>query len=356
MKKLFKGLGLGLIVLALVVGVGASSTNAALTLGALTAVSDGALTITTAVGSAGNLFTTTTTGAINIGTAITTGVFTIGNASATGNTVVNGTVTTGTNSLYDNTTTANTTMFAGQTSGTLAIGGTAGTGAISIGTSTGAQTLNLATGNAVKTIVMGNATAGGASVTTIHAGTGGLNLGTTADARTISIGTGAAVQTINMATGAAAHVVTIGAANTTAAVTIYGQRFPVVAPAGDATLTTSQSGSLISMNTAGEDITLPTVATSSGVTYRFVVPSAVATTAMTIVTNGSENKIYGAVRAGAADGAVSGVNCTAASDTITLSISNETIGDWYELRSDGTNWYLTGSMADIAGATCTQAS
>ena len=46
MKKIFQGLGLGLIALALVVGVEAGTADAALTLGALTVTSDGALTIT----------------------------------------------------------------------------------------------------------------------------------------------------------------------------------------------------------------------------------------------------------------------------------------------------------------------
>ena len=46
MKKIFQGLGIGLIALALVVGVGAGTADAALTLGALTVTSDGALTIT----------------------------------------------------------------------------------------------------------------------------------------------------------------------------------------------------------------------------------------------------------------------------------------------------------------------
>ncbi len=66
------------------------------------------------------------------------------------------------------------------------------------------------TGNAAHVIVIGNATAGGAASTTIHAGTGGLNLGTSADARTIAIGTGAAIQTVNIATGDVANVVTVG--------------------------------------------------------------------------------------------------------------------------------------------------
>jgi hypothetical protein len=82
-NKMLKKIGLLIFVLGFCL-VGASHANAALTLGALTAASDGALTITTAVASAGNLFTTTTTGAINIGTSQTTGALTIGGAQTTG--------------------------------------------------------------------------------------------------------------------------------------------------------------------------------------------------------------------------------------------------------------------------------
>ena len=50
------------------------------------------------------------------------------------------------------------------------------------------------------------------------------------------------------------------------------------------------------------------------------------------------------------------VVCTAASDTVTIVASAETIGDTYIIRSDGVNWYVTGDVAVTAGATCTQAS
>jgi hypothetical protein len=50
MKKIYKYLGLGFLALALVVGFGAGSADAALTLGALTVASDGALTITATTG------------------------------------------------------------------------------------------------------------------------------------------------------------------------------------------------------------------------------------------------------------------------------------------------------------------
>jgi hypothetical protein len=66
MKNIFKGLSLGLIALLLVVGVGAGSANAALTLGSLTIASSGALTLTGAVGSDIALASTTTTGAVGL--------------------------------------------------------------------------------------------------------------------------------------------------------------------------------------------------------------------------------------------------------------------------------------------------
>lgn len=120
----------------------ASPANAAITLGALTAASDGALTITTAVGSAGNLFTTTTTGAINIGTSATTGSITIGGA---------------------------------QTSGAISIGGGVQTGTITLGGGTGAQTVNLGTGGTgIKTINIG--TGAVANVITIGTETGAASL------------------------------------------------------------------------------------------------------------------------------------------------------------------------------------
>lgn len=111
---------------------------------------------------------------------------------------------------------------------------------------------------------------------------------------------------------------------------------PVVAPAADATLTVSQTNAIVKMNTAGEDITLPAVASSNGVRYRFVVTAAVATTNMTINSAEGDNIEGTLIVAGAV------VDCDA-NDLITYVIDGENIGDFVDLYSDGTSWLIGAS-------------
>lgn len=117
----------------------------------------------------------------------------------------------------------------------------------------------------------------------------------------------------------------------------------------DDTLTIAESGKTIYFGTAGVDVTLPAVATAAGVVYRFVVSAAFATTNMTVKTSGGEDKIYGSLEVA---GAV--VLCSA-EDTINFVNTAELPGDWIELRSDGTNWYLTGQAGATGAITCTAA-
>lgn len=85
---------------------------------------------------------------------------------------------------------------------------------IRIGTHATQQNINIGTGNVANVIVIGNATAGTAASTTIHAGTGGLSLATTDDIRTIDIATGNAKQTVNIANHTTpANEITIGGTN-----------------------------------------------------------------------------------------------------------------------------------------------
>lgn len=123
--------------------------------------------------------------------------------------------------------------------------------------------------------------------------------------------------------------------------------FNVVAPAGDATLTAAQSGSIVKMNTAGQDVTLPTASASIGAHYRFVVTAAVATTNMTIVAAPADTIEGSLVVAGAV------VDCDAA-DIITFVIDGENIGDFVDLYSDGTSW-LIGESGGLTASkmTCT---
>ena len=124
-------------------------------------------------------------------------------------------------------------------------------------------------------------------------------------------------------------------------------------PNGDTTLTLADCGSTQFIGAAGDDFTLPTP--TAGCIIDFVVDAAWATTAMTIITATSANILYGITTEAETDTNDDGPAC-AGNDTITLSESLETIGDWLQLRSNGTNWYVRG-VAKLDGAfACSTAS
>lgn len=161
MNKLSKGLVFGFLTLALVVGVGAVSANAALTFSALTLASDGALTLTGAAASNVDIATTTSTGDITIGGAQTAAnTIILGGGTSTGNINIGGTVL-------------------GQT---INIGNLGGAKTVNIGLATSTATLNLAAGTGrvnitgqIKTVQNGTAIAvaaetGGAGVSVLSTG------------------------------------------------------------------------------------------------------------------------------------------------------------------------------------------
>jgi hypothetical protein len=107
------------------------------------------------------------------------------------------------------------------------------------------------------------------------------------------------------------------------------------------TLTDSDSGKVIILNAAaGKVVTLPSVAVA-GFNVKIIVGAAFATTNFTVVA--LTNKIQGGVI----------VNSTYVpavdENTISFVASAETVGDFAELVSDGTNWLLTGVGA-LAGS------
>lgn len=108
------------------------------------------------------------------------------------------------------------------------------------------------------------------------------------------------------------------------------------------TLSAADSGKLLSLNAAaGAQITLPAVATSAGLNFRFAVQALFATTAWTIKAASS------VIQGGAI---VNSVNVPSANrNTITFSASADTIGDFVELTCDGVNWYVFG-LGNSAGA------
>jgi len=134
-------------------------------------------------------------------------------------------------------------------------------------------------------------------------------------------------------TGAITATGTVALGSASAGVNYYK---PVVTNTADATLTVAQTGSIFKMGTAGLDLTLPAVASSNGVHYRFVVSGAVATTDMTVVSAEGDNIEGSLIVAGAV------VDCDA-NDKITFVVDGENIGDFVDLFSDGTYWYIGAS-------------
>lgn len=123
----------------------------------------------------------------------------------------------------------------------------------------------------------------------------------------------------------------------------------VITPTAATELTAAQSGSVVFLNAAtGFAITLP--APAAGLSFKFVVAAAFATTNFTIVTNGSSNIIQGG-----AD-----VNSTwvpaADEDTISFVATAETKGDWIEVVSNGTDWFASGQATAAGAITFTVAS
>ena len=118
----------------------------------------------------------------------------------------------------------------------------------------------------------------------------------------------------------------------------------IVTPTAATTLTVAQSGALISLTAAaGYAVTLPAVASSAGVHYRFVVGVVHATTDWVITSAGAD--IQGMVDELSAIQAI--INTT----TINLELATATIGDWYDLYSDGVNWYVKGHASQALSVT-----
>jgi hypothetical protein len=114
------------------------------------------------------------------------------------------------------------------------------------------------------------------------------------------------------------------------------------------TLTAADSGRHFSLNAAaGAQITLPAVATSAGLNFRFTVQALFATTAWTILA--ASNVIQGGA-------IVNSVNVASANrNTITFAHAADTIGDFVQLHCDGVNWYVSGVGTTAASITFTTA-
>jgi hypothetical protein len=120
----------------------------------------------------------------------------------------------------------------------------------------------------------------------------------------------------------------------------------VEAVTGATTLTAEDSGKVFILKAAaGAQITLPAVATSAGLRFKFIVGQLFATTDWTV--KAATNVIEGSVLVNGAH--VAGVD----ENTISFVASAESIGDFAELVCDGTNWYVNGSGVSAGAITLT---
>lgn len=118
------------------------------------------------------------------------------------------------------------------------------------------------------------------------------------------------------------------------------------------TLVAGDSGKTFFLNLAGGfAVTLPSP--SMGLRFKFVVNTA-PTTAYTVVTASSANIIHGQVSS--AEDAAGSVATAASADTISFVANKAIKGDYVELESDGTSWFVSGMCYVQDGITTTQAS
>ena len=125
---------------------------------------------------------------------------------------------------------------------------------------------------------------------------------------------------------------------------VQGMIQPVIPVSAATTLTAAQSGSIISItpSAGGYTITLP-APTTAGMRFRFV-QAANAAGATAITSTGANVRFKGLANAAQ----VASAGCTTVN--IVGNAANS-VGDWVEMWSDGTNYFATGLSQVAAGFT-----
>lgn len=119
----------------------------------------------------------------------------------------------------------------------------------------------------------------------------------------------------------------------------------VVAAGATRAILPSESGTTFTCSQAAARIyTLPAVATSAGISYKFVVT---AVAANTITIRAASACIIGQLHYGAgAPTAVTGLNATSSTDIVFA--ASQLVGSYVSLECDGTSWLIVGSASTIA--------
>lgn len=148
-----------------------------------------------------------------------------------------------------------------------------------------------------------------------------------------------------------------GVTTTSGGITMSG---PILLPAETVTatnvITAAECGTTFFLSSATEFVsTLPALSTvSAGCYFKFVVVGAPVDASYTILTSSLENFLYGGINELEVDTGDDGPT-QAAGDTITVVDGAALRGDYVEMISDGTSWYLSGQSNGDGGFTITQA-
>jgi len=120
------------------------------------------------------------------------------------------------------------------------------------------------------------------------------------------------------------------------------------------TLTKEDSGKTFGLNLVGGfTVTLPLhSAVPIGTKFRFRVETAPTTAYIISAGSGDEDTIVGAVNTCTAHTAASDFE-TAGADVVNFIASQAVVGDWIELQTNGTNWFVEGNCSVPAGITLT---
>ena len=174
---------------------------------------------------------------------------------------------------------------------------------------------------------------------------GALSIGTST-ATSIEIGDTAITTNIQGPLTAAEGVAITGELSYTSVIEPTDLLFPA-----DVTLTNAMSGTTHYIaSTTGVTFTLPAVATAEGVTYKFVTAGAFATSNH-IIDSAEGDNIEGSLMVA---GAI--VDCDA-EDQVNIVSTTENLGDFFDITSNGTNWFIGANVASTTGAfTCTDPS
>src|SRR3989339_757093 len=262
MKKIFKGLGLGFITLALIL-VGGVQVSADLTVAALAVTSSAAITVSSTTASAAT-FDSGTTGAVNIGTGASAKTVTVGNATTT-------------TALALNSGTGDMTLT--STDDVSILGGSAGS-IINIGTNVDGNAINVGTDNtAADTIVIGSAldtsslagiavtvgSTGTTSALTLQSGTGDVTVTSTDDfiftaTDDITISGNSAAGILNLGTGNDGFAINVGTDNTAADTIVIGSALDTSSLLGiSVTVGSAGTTSALALNSGTGDMTLTSV-------------------------------------------------------------------------------------------------